>query len=181
MKRIMYLLGMALTLCCCSSKEDKAAAPAETETQSDSNVNHLYSYFDFRQENPGCEISGFSGNESFGSWSNGDTATIDFMAAPMAEITVRLDVDRVITPDNEPFVFNVEVNGEKVSHVSTNANSSVFVNVPKENLGADGSVRMMFIFENAAQPSKYNPDNHDGRKLGFALSGVTVYGYSLKK
>ena len=103
------------------------------------------------------------------------------MAAPMAEITVRLDVDRVITPESEPFEFDVEVNGARVSHIATNGNNSVYVNVPKENLGADGSARLIFIFKNAAKPGKYNPENPDPRKLGFALSGITVYGYSLKK
>ncbi len=178
----MYVVGMTLAMCCCSTKEEKAPVSGSTEikSESESDVNHLYSYYDFRQENPGCEISGFSGNENFGRWSNGDTATIDLMAAPMSEVTVKLDVDRVICPD-EPLKFDVEVNGEHLSHISTNGNSSVFVNVPKDNLGADGSIRMMFIFENAAKPSKYNPENHDGRKLGFALSGITLYGYSLKK
>lgn len=99
----------------------------------------------------------------------------------MAEITARLDIDRVVTPDDIPFVFNVEVNGERVAHISTSGNNSVYVNVPKENLGADGSARLIVIFENAALPGKYNPENPDPRKLGFALSGITVYGYSLKK
>ena len=180
MKRFMYVLGMTLALCCCSTKEEKTSVPASTEVESESNVKHLYSYYDFCQEDLGCESSGFSGNEDFGRWSNGDTATIELMAAPKAEVTVKLDVDRVICPD-EPLRFNVEVNGERVSHFSTNGNSSVFVNVPKENLGSDGSVRMMFIFENAAKPGKYDPENHDGRKLGFAIKNVTVYGYYLNK
>lgn len=180
MKRFMYVLGMTLALCCCSTKEEKTSVPASTEVECESNVKHLYSYYDFCQEDLGCEISGFSGNEDFGRWSNGDTATIELMAAPKAEVTVKLDVDRVICPD-EPLRFNVEVNGERVSHFSTNGNSSVFVNVPKENLGSDGSVRMMFIFENAAKPGKYDPENHDGRKLGFAIKNVTVYGYYLNK
>lgn len=179
MKRIIYMLGMVLTLCCCSQKGDKA--PVADENEAETNVKHLYTYYDFSKEDPGCEISGFSGNESFGRWSNGDTAIVDLMAAPMAEVTVRLDVDRVITPDDIPFVFYVDVNGERLSHISTNGNNSVYVNVPKKNLGADGSCRLVFVFENASTPSKYNPDNHDGRKLGFALSGVTLYGYSLKK
>ncbi len=180
MKRVIYVFGMILALCCCSTKEKETPDSASSEVKSESNVNHLYSFYDFCQENPGCEISGFSGNEDFGRWSNGDTATIELMAAPKAEVTVKLDVDRVICPD-EPLRFNVEVNGERVSQISTNGHSSVFVNVPKENLGADGSVRMMFIFENAAKPSKYNPENHDGRKLGFAVKNVTVYGYYLNR
>lgn len=180
MKRVMYVLGMTLVLCCCSTKEEKSPDSVTTEVKSESNVKPLYSFYDFCQENPGCEISGFSGNEDFGRWSNGDTATIELMAVPKAEVTVKLDVDRIICPD-EPLRFDVEVNGEKISHFSTNGNSTVFVNVPKENLGADGSIRMMFIFENAAKPGKYNPENHDGRKLGFALRNVTVYGYCLNK
>ncbi len=178
MKNVIYFLGMVLAMCCCSSKEDKASVAA-SEGATD-NVTHLYTYYDFRKENPGCEIEGFSGSDDFGRWSNGDTATVELMAAPMAEITLRLDVDRVITPRDIPFVFDVEVNGAKIAHLSTNALSTVYVNVPKENIGADGSARVKFIFENAAQPSKYNPENTDGRKLGFALSGITLYGYSLK-
>lgn len=179
MKRVMYVVGMALALCCCSSKEEKSQTSVSTGIEEESNINHLYSFYDLRQENPGCEISGFSENESFGRWSNGDTVTIALMAAPKAEVTIRLDVNRVICPD-EPLKFDVEVNGERVSHISTTGNNSVYVNVPKEILGADGSVRMMFIFENAALPGKYNPENQDPRKLGFALSGITVYGYSFK-
>ena len=178
MKRIMYALGMALALCCCSSKEDKASSDG---FESESKVNHIYSYYDLREENPGCDIYGFCSKEDFGRWSNGDTVIVDLMAAPMAEITVRLDVDRVITPESEPFEFDVDVNGARVSHIATNGNNSVYVNVPKENLGADGSARLIFIFKNAAKPGKYNPENPDPRKLGFALSGITVYGYSLKK
>ncbi|MBR5210913.1 MAG: hypothetical protein UH850_11690 [Paludibacteraceae bacterium] len=179
MKRIMYVLGMVFALCCCSSNGDKASSDAINDNGS--NVNYLYSYYDFRQENPGCDIYGFCSKEDFGRWSNGDTVIIDLMAAPMAEITARLDIDRVVTPDNIPFVFNVEVNGERVAHISTTGNNSVYVNVPKENLGADGSARLIVVFENAALPGKYNPENPDPRKLGFALSGITVYGYSLKK
>lgn len=180
MKRIMYVLGMVLALVGCSSKEEKGSSSVTGDSIGDSKINYLYSSYDFRQDNPGCEISGFSDNESFGRWSNGDTATIDLMAAPMAEITVKMDVDRVITPEDIPFEFEVEVNGEHVSHISTNGHNSVFVNIGKENMGADGSVRMMFIFKNATTPDKYNPENHDGRKLGFGISGLTVYGYSLK-
>ncbi|MBQ0156893.1 MAG: hypothetical protein KBT22_10025 [Bacteroidales bacterium] len=179
MKRFLYIFGMAMTLCCCSSKEDKS--PAAEATKSDSGVNHLYAYYDLRNEDPGCEVSGFSGCESFGRWSDGDTAIVDLMAAPMAEITAKLCIDRVICPDSEPFEFDVEVNGDRLSHYAVNGHSTVYVNVPKENLGADGSARLVFIFKNAAKPGKYNPENHDGRKLGFAVTNITVYGYSQKK
>lgn len=179
MKHIMYVWGMLLAMCCCSSKEDKS--PVAEETKRDSGVNHLFAYYDLRNEDPGCEISGFSGCEGFGRWSNGDTAIVDLMAAPMAEITAKLYIDRVICPDSEPFEFDVEVNGDRLSHYAVNGHSTVYVNVPKENLGADGSARLVFIFKNAAKPGKYNPENHDGRKLGFAVTDITVYGYSQKK
>lgn len=179
MKHIMYVLGMVLAMCSCSTKEEKVTSSEESKV--DSGVNHLYQYYDFRQEEPGCEFSGFSGSNAFGRWSSGDTAIVDLMAAPMAEITVKLYIDRVICPDSEPFEFDVEVNGDRLSHYSINGHSSVYVNVPKENLGADGSARLIFIFKNAAKPSKYNPENEDPRKLGFAVTDITVYGYSPKK
>ena len=180
MKSVIYALGMALALSCCSTKEENTQSSASSEAKSDTGVNHLYSFFDFCSDDPGCGFSGFSDKESFGRWSCTDTATIELMVAPKAEITVKLDVNRVMCPENVALEMNVEVNGEKVSHYSVFGNSSVYVNVPKENIGADGSARLMFIFETAAQPGKYNPENKDPRKLGFALSGVTVYGYCLK-
>ncbi len=178
-KKFFYALGMVFAMCCCSSNGDNVSYDAINDYES--NVTHLYSYYDLRQENPGCDIYGFCDKEDFGRWSNGDTVIIDLMAAPMAEITVKLDIDRVVTPADIPFVFNVDVNGERLSHFSISGYSSVYVNVPKEYLGADGSARLIVVFENAALPGKYNPENPDPRKLGFALSGITVYGYSLKK
>ncbi|MCQ2189855.1 MAG: hypothetical protein MJZ00_08125 [Paludibacteraceae bacterium] len=179
MKSIMYFLGMAFAMCCCSSKQEPVEAAAQSESEKDSNVNHFYSFYDFSKEDPGCEFSGFSGDESFGRWSSGDTSTIDLMTAPMAEFTARLDVHRIGT-EGEPIEFDVLVNSEPVSHVSTNGHESVYVNVSKENVGADGSARLMLAFKNAAKPSKYNPESKDPRKLGIALSSVTVYGYSMK-
>lgn len=178
MKRIAYILGMVLTLCCCSNNGGNGSSAKEEFDES--GVKHLYSYYDLRQENPGCEIYGFSNNDPFGRWSNGDTSIVDIMTAPMAEFTAKIYVERVICPD-EPFEFDVEVNGAHLSHYATNGQDMIYVNVPKENVGADGSVRMMFIYKNAAYPSKYNPDNHDGRKLGCVISDITVYGYSLNK
>ena len=63
MKRIMYVLGMVFALCCCSSNGDKASSDAINDNGS--NVNYLYSYYDFRQENPGCDIYGFCSKEDF--------------------------------------------------------------------------------------------------------------------
>ena len=64
MKRIMYVLGMVFALCCCSSNGDKASSDAINDNGS--NVNYLYSYYDFRQEDPGCDIYGFCSKEDFG-------------------------------------------------------------------------------------------------------------------
>lgn len=176
MKRILfYALGMVVAMCCCSTKEDKASS----SESKDSNINYLYSSYDLTQENPGCDLYGFSGNESFGRWTYADTAIIDLKVAPMAEFTAKLDLS-MIGVVGEALEFDVNVNGDVISHVSTNGGEPVFVNVSKEKLGMDGSARLFFMFKNATLPSKYNPDNKDPRKLGFALRGITVYGYSLK-
>ena len=66
MKRVMYVLGMTLALCCCSTKEEKSPDSVTTEVKSESNVKHLYSFYDFCQENPGCEISGFKNRQGVG-------------------------------------------------------------------------------------------------------------------
>lgn len=176
MKRIMYVFGMVLALCCCSTKENTTAS---SESNNDSKVNYLYSTYDFTQEPVGCDIYGFSGNESFGRWTYGDTAIIDLKTAPLAEFTAKFDIS-MIGVVGEPLVFDVNVNGNVVSHVSTNGGEPIFVNVSKECVGVDGSARIFFIFKNASVPAKYNPENKDPRKLGLALRGMTVYGYSLK-
>lgn len=181
MKRFIYILGMALTMCCCTSKEENTSSSTLVETKSESGVNYLYSHYDFRKEDPGCKFSGFSCCEKFGRWSEGDTSIVNLRVAPMSEITVRMDVDRVISPDTVPFEFNVFVNESRLAHFATGGNISVYMNVPKENVGADGSLNLMLVYENATQPSKINPNLNDDRKLGFGLKGVTIYGYSLKK
>lgn len=176
----MYLLGMAMALCCCSTKEENTTSNATGSTNA-SNVDFLYSFYDFCKEDPGCGAYGFSDYESFGRWSNSDTATIELNLGSVSEATVKLNVDRVVCPESEALEMDVEVNGEHMSHMYTHGNSAIYVNMGKENIGADGSARLRFIFKNAAKPSKYNPENTDPRKLGFAISGVTVYGYGLKK
>lgn len=180
-RQIMSIFGIAVLLSCCSTNNTHTLSDHQEDSHSElSESINLYSTYDLSKENPGCELTGFCVNEPFGRWTDGDTATIGLMTAPMAEVTVKLNVDRVITPDNEPFELDIEVNGERLSHISTNSGNSIYVNIQNKYIGADGFVRLMFIFRNAAYPSKYNPGNGDGRKLGFAISGLTVYGYTLK-
>lgn len=183
MKKLFYaVFGLAALFTSCTSpvnvNEGKVNTPS-VYVEGKGNVSNIFSFYDFTQENPGCEINGFCGNEDFGRWTNADTAIIDLNTAPMAEFTVKLNIDRVITPETEPLVFDVQVNGEKIAHEATNG-GIIYINVPKEKVGADGFARLLFLFENAAKPSKYNPQNTDPRKLGFGLRNVTVYGYSVR-
>lgn len=144
------------------------------------NVTSIFSYYDLTQEEIACQIYGFCGSEGFGRWSNGDTVLIDLQTEAKSEFTAKLRVDRVITPDEEAFVFDVIANDEYLTQISLHGGGNVYVNVPKEHVNEDGSVRLTLAFHNAALPGKYNPENKDGRKLGLCLKNITLYGYSVE-
>lgn len=179
MKHLFYVLGMVLAMCCCSTKGVNTTSNS-SESKNEPDVNYLYKVYDLTTDNLDFDLYGFSGNESFGRWTYGDTAILDLKAAPMSEFTAKLDIS-MIGVAGEPLEFDINVNGDVISHVSTNGGEPVYVNVPKERVGMDGSARIFFLFKNATYPSKYNPENTDPRKLGFALRGITLYGYSLKQ
>ena len=101
---------------------------------------------------------------------------ISLLQTHLPKYTARLEILKVILPD-EPLEFDVEANGNVLSHVSTNGGVS-FVNVSKEFVAEDGTSSLMLIFKNATQPSKYYPGNQDQRKLGLILKSITVYGYT---
>ena len=183
-KSILAVWGVAALLCSCSSStsvETESGMKASAFVNGIGNVNSTFSYYDLTKVDAECELYGFCGSEGFGRWSNGDTAIIDLKTEPKSEFTVKMCIDRVITPDDEAFVFDVLANNEPLTQISIHGRGNAYVNVPKSMVGGDGSVRLTLAFKNAALPAKYNPENKDGRKLGMAIKDITLYGYNLEE
>lgn len=179
-KSLLALFGLTALLSGCTGPvEPDHSVSARGYVIDKGYVDCKFCYFDFSKEPSGCEVHGFSGAESFGRWSCEDTASIDLPITPQSEFTAKLNIDRVILPNEIPLEFDVLSNGNFVSHVSTNG-GLVFVNVTKENVSDSGTTRLTLIFKNAALPSKYYPECQDNRKLGLALKSITAYGYSEK-
>lgn len=184
MKKIFfYALGMAAMLCGCSSgsvEEDENHMTATGLVGGLGNVVMSASYYDFKEENPGCEFSGFSQLENFGRWTSEDSCTIWFdNIVPNSELTVKIGVV-MTSPSGEATKYDAYANGSYICSGETYP-GSVYVNIPADKVGDNENLSIGLKIKNPKRPIDINPSIYDSRLLGLAVANITLYGYSLEE
>lgn len=184
MKKIFgYLLVIVATLSGCSS--DPVVVDGNHMTSVGfvgglGNVTTTTSYYNFKEEDPKCAITGFSQIEDFGRWSNEDSCVIIFdKIVPNSELTAKINVT-MTCPSGEPVKYNAYANGAYVCSGESFA-GDIYVNIPAEKVGDNDNLTLSFKIKNPVRPIDINPNIYDSRLLGFAIANITLYGYSLEE
>ncbi|MBQ0156894.1 MAG: hypothetical protein KBT22_10030 [Bacteroidales bacterium] len=180
-KTFFYALGMAAMLCGCGS--DSVVVDGNLMTSTGfvgglGNVTTTTSYYDFKEEDPQCTITGFSQIEDFGRWSSEDSCMVVFdKIVPNSELTAKLNVT-MTCPSGEPVKYNVYANGAYICSGESFA-GNIYVNIPAEKVGDNDNLTLSFKIKNPVRPIDINPKIYDSRLLGFAVADITLYGYSM--
>lgn len=180
MKKIFfYALGMVAMLCGCSSgsveeEENRMIATGFVGGLGDATTS--ISYYDFKEEDPGCKISGL---EDFGRWSEVDSCNISFdNIVPNSDLTIRINVF-LTGPANEPAKYSAYANGKYVGSGET-YHGVIYINVPSETVGDGENLNLGLKMKNAQRPIDVDPEKKDTRLLGLAISNITIFGYALE-
>ena len=165
-----YALGMAAMLCGCSSgsvEEDGNRMSATGFVGGLGNATTFVSYYDFREEEPGCQISGFSGAEGFGRWTSEEAPTITFEnIMPNSDLTATK--------------YEAYANDQKVDEGETYP-GVFYVNIPAEAVGDNDNLTLVLKILNPKRPIDVNPEIYDSRLLGMGISSITLYGISIEE
>ena len=181
-KNFFYALGMVAMLCGCSSgtveeEENRMIATGFVGGLGDATTS--ISYYDFKEEDSGCKISGFSGLEDFGRWSEVDSCNISFdNIVPNSDLTIRINVF-LTGPANEPAKYSAYANGKYVGSGET-YHGVIYINVPSEAVGDSENLNLGLKMKNAQRPIDVDPEKKDTRLLGLAISNITIFGYALE-
>ncbi len=180
-KNFFYALGMAAMLCGCSSSSVEESGNRMSATGfvgGLGNATMSVSYYDFKEEDPGCQISGFSGAEGFGRWTNEESSTITFEnIIPNSDLTAKINVTNAV-PGGDATKYEVYVNEQKVDEGETYP-GDIYVNVPADAVGDNDNLNLVFKILNPKRPIDVNPEIYDSRLLGMAISGITLYGVAV--
>ena len=182
MKKIfLYALGMAAMLCGCSSgsvEEDGNRMTATGFVGGLGNATTSVSYYDFKEEDPGCQISGFSAAEGFGRWTNEEAPTITFEnITPNSDLTAKITVTNAV-PGGDATKYEVYANETKVDEGETYP-GVIFVNIPADAVGDNDNLVLVLKILNPKRPIDVNPEIYDSRLLGMGISCITLYGVSV--
>lgn len=122
---------------------------------------------------------GWSEPESWGVWSEGDSASVVLMLAqePTSDLILQVDgVGFVSTkcPQQEIEVFVNSTNVGRLSYSLQNSNGSRWIRVPREVVvGVNDAVEIDFRFKNDVSPSRLGISG-DPRSLALGLKGLTL-------
>lgn len=182
MKKIFfYALAIASMLCGCDSGsvvEEGNKMTAEGFVGGLGNVTTSVSYYDFKEEDPGCKITGFSMTEGFGRWTDEEISTMTFgNVTPNSDLTAKIFMS-MSTPSGEATKFEAYVGEKKVGYVESYP-GIVYVNIPADAVGDADSLTLSFKMLNAKRPIDVDPNKYDSRLLGMGVKYVTLYGVSL--
>lgn len=176
-----YALGMAAMLCGCSSgsvEEDGNRMSATGFVGGLGNATTFVSYYDFREEEPGCQILGFSGAEGFGRWTSEEAPTITFEnIMPNSDLTAKINVANAV-PGGEATKYEAYANDQKVDEGETYP-GVFYVNIPAEAVGDNDNLTLVLKILNPKRPIDVNPEIYDSRLLGMGISSITLYGVSV--
>ncbi len=180
-KNFFYALGMAAMLCGCSSgsvEEDGNRMSATGFVGGLGNATASVSYYNFKEEDPGCQISGFSVPENFGRWTNEEYPAITFEnITPNSDLTAKISVTNTV-PGGDATKYEVYANEQKIGEGETYP-GVIYVNVPAEAVGDNDNLTLMFKMLNPKRPIDVNPEIYDSRLLGMGISNITLYGVSV--
>ncbi len=182
MKKIFfYALGLASMLCSCGSgtvEEEGNKMTAYGFVGGLGNATTSVSYYDFKEEDPGCKISGFSMVEGFGRWTDEEVCTMTFdNITPNSDLTAKIFMS-MSTPSGDATKFEAYVGEQKVAYVESYP-GVVFVNIPYYVVGDNESITLTFKMLNAKRPIDVDPNKYDSRLLGMGVSYVTLYGVAV--
>lgn len=185
MKKIfLFALGMASLLCGCDSstvEEQGNKMSATGFVGGLGNVTTTVSYYDFKEEDPGCEISGFSDAEGFGRWTKEETCNILFdNITPNSDLTAKILVTMSIPGGDEPTKYEAYVGNTKVGYGETWP-GVVFVNIPSGVVGDNDKLELTIKILNPKRPIDVNPNRYDSRLLGMGISSITLSGISFEE
>lgn len=180
-KTFFYALGMAAMLCGCGSgtvEEEGNTMKASGFVGGLGNATLTASHYDFKEEDPGLKITGFSMVEGFGRWTDEEICTMEFdNITPNSDLTVKIFMS-MSTPAGEATKFEAYVGEQKVGYIESYP-GVVFVNIPYYVVGDNDNLTLTCKMLNAKRPIDVDPNKYDSRLLGMGVSYVTVYGISL--
>lgn len=182
MKKIFfYVLGLMTMLCSCESssqiEEDGNKMTASGYVEGFGDATLSVSHYNLRAEDPECEIYGFSGAEDFGRWTNDDTCIViinDIVSN--SDLTAKFKVE-MTAPGGEPVKYDAFANGVYVGS-GQSLSQSIYINIPSEVVADNDNLALLLVMSNLKRPIDLNPSVNDTRRLGLAVSGITLYGVS---
>jgi hypothetical protein len=135
-------------------------------------------YFSKGSEGTKSLISGWSTPESWGTWSDGNNATIGIVLPQLkkTEITLKINGSAHIPMKSEILEVKYFVNGKKVqdkNFVKENISSETILKFPSTLVDKDSVVLLEFRIKNATSP-KNDGISQDPRKIGFGISSLEV-------
>ncbi|MCQ2189856.1 MAG: hypothetical protein MJZ00_08130 [Paludibacteraceae bacterium] len=185
-KNFFYALGMAALLCGCDSgtvEENGNRMAAYGFVSGFGNVTTTFSYYDFTVEEPDCEIYGFSGLEDFGRWTSGDSVSFKFEGvSPNSNLTAKIDFCMIGPSGNTPLKYDAYANDVKIcSNEAYSGTKSTYINIPANVIGDKEDLYLYLYMKNPVRPMDENPNVYDSRPLGLAVTGVSLYGFSVEE
>lgn len=180
-KNFFCALGMAVLLCSCGGNsvvEEGNRMAASGFVGGLGNVTTSMSFYDFTEDEPGCEYTGFSGKEGFGRWTEGEESSMVFEnIVPGSEVTAKIMVS-MATPAGEAAKYEAFVNDQYICSGETFP-GPIYVNIPSNVIGDNDVMTLVLKHKNPKRPIDVNPNNYDSRLLGMGIRNVTLIGYAL--
>ncbi len=180
-KTFFYVLGMTALLSSCGSGsveeiENRMVSTGYVEKFGDATLS--VAYYDFKEDDPKCELSGFSVNESFGRWTDEETSTITIGdIVPNSDLTAKINIT-MSTPAGEATKYDAYANDKLISS-GESWPGIIYLNIPSDIVGDSDTLSLEFKFKNAKRPIDVDPEKKDTRLLGMGISCVTLYGVSV--
>ena len=133
----------------------------------------------FNPEGAGCNIShgvylkeGFSGNEPWGTWTDGEKARIR-ISIPPALVGKKLNVAYAVHPYGEEQSVSVSINGvsrgTSIIRHATNLNFEI-----PEKIAEHGELEFVFLIGNPLRPMDIDPVSLDNRLLGVGFISLSI-------
>jgi len=123
----------------------------------------------------GIFVSGWSGIEARGRWSDGKQAVMDMKISEIPDNALLVTFTTDIFAPGGKLNFSVLVNGASVGDFSLPAGGQTFsVTVPKDNvIGSKGELKIIFDIQNPESPAQAGLSK-DPRKLGIRIESFVV-------
>lgn len=118
---------------------------------------------------------GWSWQESWGTWTDGNKATLNVPWPNQMPKTLKINLNAFVITDRNPNqAIDLKINGVFFKHLELHEfeNNLITIPISKEML-ANPIVNIEFIIQKPGQPSRFIKDNKDHRMLGIGLKSVS--------